>query len=91
VLAYNNLGNARYRQGKYREAISHYLQAIQIDPDYAEAYNGIGAALIRLGEIDKALVFFKKALKINPAHTAAQNNLKNTLAATQKKPDTGRK
>jgi tetratricopeptide (TPR) repeat protein len=91
VLAYNNLGNARYRQGKYREAISHYLQAIQIDPDYAEAYNGIGAALIRLGETDKALVFFKKALKINPDHTAAQNNLKNTLAATQKKPDTGRK
>jgi len=85
VVAYNNLGNALYRQGKYQKAITNYLQAMQIDPNYAEAYNGMGAALIRLGEIEKAVEFFKKALQINPDYTSAQTNLKNTLAATEKK------
>jgi len=83
--AYKSLGEYWYHTDHFEKALPNFVQAIKIDPQFAEAYNGAGAALIRMGEAPKAIPFFQEAVKIDPGHTAAQNNLKNTLAALQKK------
>lgn len=82
---YKNLGNFWYHSGQSDKALQNYLQALKINPKFAEAYNGAGAVLIRLGEARKAAAFFNEAVKIDPDYVAAQDNLKNTLAALEKK------
>jgi len=61
--AYTFLGWALSHQGKYDEAISECLKAIELDPDYGNPYNDIGVYYIEKGMIDKAIPFLKKAIK----------------------------
>ena len=43
-------GNAAYRAGRYREAISAYRGVLAVSPGAAEAWFDLGAALYRLGD-----------------------------------------
>ena len=45
--AYNNRGVAYAKLGDYRQAISDYDRAIEINPEYAEAYYNRGIAYQR--------------------------------------------
>lgn len=55
-LAYNELGNARYLQGKYHEAIKMYLSSLKFGgmaPDHTNAFNakiGLGKAYVASGD-----------------------------------------
>lgn len=82
----NNLGNALEDQGRLDEAISHYAEALRIDPGLADSYNNIGLALTKLGRPDEAIPNFFKAIGINSSHAAAHYNL-GTLLASQGKLD----
>ena len=70
---YSNLGAFYDRQGKYRQAITAYQQALQITPDNAELYSNLagaycdqgGAKSLELGE--QAL---KKSIALNPSYQA---------------------
>ena len=61
------------------EAISQYQEALQIDPDYAEAHINLGTALLQEGRLDEAIPHFQKALQINPGYAKAHNNLGNAF------------
>jgi predicted O-linked N-acetylglucosamine transferase (SPINDLY family) len=55
-------GDAFLAQGRYREAIAAYDQALGLAPERRSALNNRGAALRRLGEDQAALACFERAL-----------------------------
>lgn len=50
-----------YRNGQYRQAIEQFSQAIQQDPDLAEAYHNRGRAIANLRRIPEAVADLVKA------------------------------
>jgi len=79
--AHNNLGAHLAAQGHLDEAMAHYRQALQIEPDYPEAHNNLGVALSNRGHFDEATAHFRQALKIQPNYAEAHGNLGLRLAA----------
>ncbi|MBF0464240.1 MAG: tetratricopeptide repeat protein [Nitrospirae bacterium] len=65
-VLYNNLADTLLRQWKISEAVSNYLSAISIKPDFADSRAGIGIAYMYEGKIDKALENLNLALQLNP-------------------------
>jgi len=75
TLAYNNLGNMLFRQGKFPEAIGYYKRALELNPDYAEVHDNMGVVLFRQGEVQKAIEHYEQALRLDPHLAEAHNNL----------------
>lgn len=73
--AYNNLGIAYGRLGRYQEEMEAYKQAIRINPDSAEAQCNLGVVYIKLGDYDKAIKALKQALRIKPDYVYEYGNL----------------
>jgi tetratricopeptide (TPR) repeat protein len=65
--AHNNLGNALYRVGQVSEAIEHYQQAVQIQPECAVAYVNLAAVLAQTGRFDEAIEHCQCALRLAQA------------------------
>jgi tetratricopeptide (TPR) repeat protein len=78
-LAHNNLGVALVEQGKIREAVAHYAEALRIQPGSAMAHNNLGSALMRQGKIQEAVAHCTEALRIQPDSVEAHNNLGSAL------------
>ena len=74
-VPHNNLGLALDQQGRTKEAIEHYLQALRIQPAYAAAHNNLGNALNKLGRTEDAVNHYLQALRITPDFKEAHNNL----------------
>jgi len=79
-IAHNNLGNALNQQNRTKEAIEHYLQALEIKPDYVQAHNNLGNALNKRNRTKEAIEHYLQALRIKPDYVQALNNLGNTLS-----------
>lgn len=66
--AHNNYGTFLCRNGKYEEAIHHFLIAVD-DPTYLEpsaAYENAGLCALKIPDIIQAKNYFNKALMENP-------------------------
>jgi len=72
---YNNLGVTSFHNGAYEMARDQFLQAVKLDPDFAEAYNNLGLTHTELSEEEKATEAFKRAVELNPSLHAPYNNL----------------
>jgi predicted O-linked N-acetylglucosamine transferase (SPINDLY family) len=62
-------------QGQLKEAIAAYQQAIDLDPNLAEAYCQLGIMERRQGELKQAVENFKKSLEIQPDLIPAHQNI----------------
>ena len=60
-------------------AISHYREALKINPKYITALSNLGVALADKGNYDEAASCFTKVLKIDPQNTDARMNLANVF------------
>jgi len=67
ALKFKELGNAKYKEGKYQDAVEAYGQAIEDDPSVAAYYGNRSAALLMLKKFDEALDNCKKAIELDPA------------------------
>ncbi|UCD86864.1 MAG: tetratricopeptide repeat protein [Desulfobacterales bacterium] len=74
-VAHFNLGFALAKQGRTKEAIRHYSEALRINPAWAEAHNILGNALARQGNLRVAVSHYSEALRIKPAMAETHNNL----------------
>jgi serine/threonine protein kinase/tetratricopeptide (TPR) repeat protein len=71
IAKYPDDKEAHYRLGGiyyahfYRpaNAIPHYLAAIEVDPQYAEAYNMLSSAYFETGDFEKAIFYVGKYIK----------------------------
>ena len=68
------IGLTSYKEGKYEEAIKHYDQAIDINPQFAEAYNNRGITKDRLGRHEEAIEDYNEVIRINPQFAEAYYN-----------------
>ena len=79
-VAHNNIGYALYQKGDVKDAISHYKQALENYPNYAEAHYNLGVVFLKMGELDDAIAEYKQALKIKPDYMEAHFDLGAALA-----------
>jgi len=79
-LAYYNLGNIFYHQGRPREAWPLYLESVSFYPGNAGAHNNLAAILLNLGKLDHAAAGFRRALELDPNYAYAYNGLGLALA-----------
>jgi tetratricopeptide (TPR) repeat protein len=70
-----NLGDALLQQGRLPDAITHFQQAMTIDPDDDEAHYYLGLALFQEGHVSEAVAQFQKTLEINPNLAQAHAHL----------------
>ncbi|CAA2993088.1 inactive TPR repeat-containing thioredoxin TTL3-like [Olea europaea subsp. europaea] len=70
-----SLGNEKYKQAKYEEALALYDQAIAIDPSKACYYSNKSAALMVLGRLIDAVFECKEAIQIDPLYFNAHCRL----------------
>lgn len=81
-----NLGNALYKQAKYKEALEQYGKASTYVKDkkkLSAAYHNVGNALYQAKEYDKSIDAYKASLKMNPEDAETRYNL--ALAKTMLK------
>jgi protein O-mannosyl-transferase len=81
ALAHVNLGNALLEiPGRMPDAISEYLRAVRIYPDYAEAHNNLGAILLQSGRTTEAVAEYRAAVRLDPDYPDAHSNLGGALS-----------
>ncbi len=68
-------GNRLRDQGRTEEAIACYRQAVEMNPEYAEAWNSMGNMFRDQVKPREAMTCYRKALEINPNYVQACNNL----------------
>jgi Tfp pilus assembly protein PilF len=71
----HNLGVAIAAQGRHRDAIGCFDEALRADPGYVSAYYNRAVALIRLGETQEAIKAFERAAQLDPQHYEAHRTL----------------
>lgn len=62
-------------QGEHHQAITHYSQAIELNPQLIPAYNNRGIAYDSLGDYRHSIQNYEAVLALNPEHAGACNNL----------------
>lgn len=69
--AYNSLGYACIRVGKFEEAIKWLEKYSELMPDSANPLDSLGDAYRNLGKYKEAWNYYQKALKVKPDFTAS--------------------
>src|ERR1700728_3486371 len=68
--------------GDFGAATGEFQQAVQADPESAQAYNHLGAALAREEHYAESVRAFEKAVQLNPKLDRAQLNLGSAIQAS---------
>jgi Flp pilus assembly protein TadD len=61
---------------QYISAISELNQAIELNPEYADAYVYRGALYLQVRQTDQGVADLRKALAIDPQNESAQRDLR---------------
>jgi tetratricopeptide (TPR) repeat protein len=80
--AWNNLGLLAARQGNMTEAISHFQEALRLDPNHVVALDNLGAAYRQQQNWDEARKVLERALKVKPDDPEANYSLGMVYAQT---------
>jgi len=65
-LAHNNMAILLAQQYRYDEAIHHFRESLDINPNQAEGYRNLGNALQSMGNNAAAIEAFRKAVSLKP-------------------------
>jgi Flp pilus assembly protein TadD len=74
-VAHHGLAVQLFEQGRFNEAIEHYLEAVRLHRDYPEAQYGLGLALLQVGKYDDAAEHLREAARLKPTAERIRNNL----------------
>ena len=75
AASFHNLALAYRAEGKNREAEENYRQAIDLQPDYAEAHYNLAVLLQEVERSSESKVHYEGAIAAKPAYLQALNNL----------------
>ncbi len=73
-IVHDCLGLAMSAEGKNKEAINHFNQALLLNPDYANAYFNRGMINIKSGQYKEALQDFSETIRLKPDYIPAYFN-----------------
>ena len=65
--------NSKEENKNYQGSVKHFTNAIQQNPEAAEAYSGRGLAYLSIKALDKALADFSRAIELNQSSAEAYN------------------
>lgn len=68
------------QQGRIKDAIAAFREAIQLDPNLSAAYSGLGSALVKSGKPDEAKSEFQKAIRLDQKSGHAHAGLGGLMA-----------
>src|SRR5579863_4907117 len=85
--AYLNQGKRFIDAGKYQEAVIEYRNAIQIDPQSAEAHYHLGRSYLSLQNVESAYREFRSAVTLDPANRDAKLQLAGLLVTRKEFPE----
>ncbi len=71
ALVWFERGNAYVQLGNFEDAVNDFTQAINTDPNFADAYYNRGLVLGRLEKHEQAISDFTQALTLNPKNINA--------------------
>jgi len=74
-------GLSMHREGRVGLAQSHYLRAVKLDPQHADAWHLLGVIAFQTGLLPKAIKHYRQALAVRPRFAQAWNNLALALKA----------
>ena len=74
-LAHTRLGLLCKESGDLRAAEHHYLQALQLRPDFHETHSDLAVIFTQRGMVSKAIEHYRRALAIHPFSAATHSNL----------------
>lgn len=74
-IAHNHYGIALSNEENHREAMQHFVRALEINPNHVRARVGLAGALFDLGHLDQAIETYRQALTLKPDHVPAHLNL----------------
>jgi predicted O-linked N-acetylglucosamine transferase (SPINDLY family) len=80
------LGAIRQTQGQWDEAVSHFKQAVKLDPRCSDSHRFLGSAYLNRGDLERAEASLHKALRLDPESPGAHVDL-GTLLSRRGKPD----
>ncbi len=72
------LGQMAAREGKSREAIAYFEEAVRADPNLVDAHLNLGVLYHEAGDYEAAIAEFQAAIRVDPAYTQAYLNLGNS-------------
>lgn len=72
ALAWCNLGNCHFVEGREKTALQCYATALQHDPNQYEAIYNTGYVLTQLYQYRKAMLWLRRCLKLYPGSQDAQ-------------------
>ena len=78
-------GAALLQEGRFERARQRFRDALEKDPQRAEAYNGVGVTYYARGDLDEALAWYKRSLEADPRFGDAFYNLACVYALEQHK------
>lgn len=73
--ALKSMGNEEYKQGRFKEALALYNQAIALNANKASYHSNKSAALIGLGHLMEAVIECREAIQIEPSYHRAHHRL----------------
>ena len=82
--AYTKFYEARTFQikGQFQEAVEHYTQALELEPQLTAAYNNRGNTHYHKGDFNIAIQDYDKALEVDPRFADAYSNRGNAYKAS---------
>src|SRR5579859_188872 len=83
---YFDSGGKYYAEGKYREAIIQYSNAVQIDSRFAAAHYQLAQAYLKTGDSNRAFQELTRTVELAPDNYKARTDLANLLV-TVRNPD----
>jgi tetratricopeptide (TPR) repeat protein len=70
-----NEGVALFSQGKIKESIPLFTEALRLNPKHAEAHYNLGVALHNLGNLKEAVEHYTQSIRLKPNNAEAHYNL----------------
>ncbi|MCP5070596.1 MAG: tetratricopeptide repeat protein [bacterium] len=74
-IAHYNLGNQRFEENRWSEAIRWYRSALSANEDLARAHNNLAVLLGTTGDREGGIRHFRRAVEIDDLYTHAHFNL----------------
>ncbi len=80
---YLESGQHYFEQQRYREAAIQFGNAVQLDPQFAQAHYQLGESLLKLQDLNHAFGELSRAVELDPNIYAAQADLANLLVSSR--------
>lgn len=80
---YFDSGEKYFAESKYREAVIQYLNAVQIDPRFAQAHYQLSQAYLKLGDKNHAFQELNRTVELEPDNYRAHADIADLLSGVR--------